>query len=166
VLANAARKPRGDVILADVAREDASVVLSELRELGLHHHGSIAIETVDSAMSDIAADAEKPAVGAPSDAVVWEELTQQTSESSQLSASYLAFIMIATLIAAIGIILDSPILIVGAMVVGPECGPIAGFCVAAVQRRREPAARSFAALAVGFPLAIGVALVLGLLGGG
>jgi hypothetical protein len=99
VLPDAARKPSGDVIFADVAREDASVVLSDLRRLGLHHHGSIAIETVDSSRSDMATDAEKAAVGAPTDAVVWEELTQQTSESAQLSMSYLAFIVIATLIA-------------------------------------------------------------------
>jgi uncharacterized hydrophobic protein (TIGR00271 family) len=51
-------------------------------------------------------------------------------------------------------VLDSPILIVGAMVVGPEFGPIAGFCVALVQRRRALAVRSFVALAIGFPLAI------------
>jgi uncharacterized hydrophobic protein (TIGR00271 family) len=63
--------------------------------------------------------------------------------------------VLAALIAAVGIYLDSPILIVGAMVVGPEFGPIAGFCVAAVHGRPRLAARSFAALAVGFPLAIG-----------
>jgi uncharacterized hydrophobic protein (TIGR00271 family) len=40
------------------------------------------------------------------------------------------------------------------MVVGPEFGPIAGVCVALVQRRRSLAVRSFIALAVGFPLAI------------
>ena len=45
--------------------------------------------------------------------------------------------VLACLIAAAGIILDSPILIIGAMVVGPEFGPIAGFCVAAVQRRPD-----------------------------
>jgi uncharacterized hydrophobic protein (TIGR00271 family) len=51
------------------------------------------------------------------------------------------------------------VLLVGAMVVGPEFGPIAGFCVAAVQRRQALAARSFAALAVGFPLVIASVLV-------
>jgi uncharacterized hydrophobic protein (TIGR00271 family) len=40
------------------------------------------------------------------------------------------------------------------MVVGPEFGPIAGFCVAIVTRRRHLARRSFVALAIGFPLAI------------
>jgi uncharacterized hydrophobic protein (TIGR00271 family) len=67
---------------------------------------------------------------------------------------FVLFMVLAGLIAAVGIFLDSEILIVGAMVVGPEFGPIAGFCVALVQRRRELALRSGIALAVGFPLAI------------
>ena len=156
----AARKPDGDVILADVAREDASVLLADLRRLGLHHSGSIAVDQIDTVISDAAIAAERAAVGSPADAVVWEELTERTSESAELSASFLAFMVIATVIASIGVILDSPILIVGAMVVGPEFGPIAGFCVAAVQRRPALAVRSFTALAVGFPL--GILVTLGL----
>lgn len=70
--------------------------------------------------------------------------------------------VLAALMASIGIYLDSPILVVGAMVVGPEFGPVAGFCVALVQRRPGLAARSAAALAVGFPLAIGATLVASL----
>ena len=63
--------------------------------------------------------------------------------------------VLACLIAAAGIILDSPILIIGAMVVGPEFGPIAGFCVAAVQRRPDLMKRSLLLpLAIGFPLGI------------
>ena len=111
-------------------------------------------------MSDAAIAAERAAVGSPADAVVWEELAERTSESAELSASFLAFMVIATVIASIGVILDSAILIVGAMVVGPEFGPIAGFCVAAVQRRPALAVRSFTALAVGFPL--GILVTLGL----
>jgi uncharacterized hydrophobic protein (TIGR00271 family) len=54
----------------------------------------------------------------------------------------------------VGIFQDSPILIVGAMVVGPEFGPLAGICVALVEGRRRLALRSLRALAVGFPVAI------------
>ena len=45
---------------------------------------------------------------------------------------------------AAGRLLDQPILIVGAMVVGPEFGPIAGFCFAipAACSRRSCSARS------------------------
>jgi uncharacterized hydrophobic protein (TIGR00271 family) len=154
VLDNAAKRPEGDVILCDVAREDASVILQDLKQLRLHEDGSIALELIDTALSKRAEQAEKHARGSPADAVVWEEVEQRTSENVELSGVFLLFMVLAALIASVGIFLDSPILIVGAMVVGPEFGPIAGFCVAAVQRKRDLAARSALALAVGFPLAI------------
>jgi uncharacterized hydrophobic protein (TIGR00271 family) len=162
-LREVAHKPDGDVILCDVAREDASVVIEDLKALEIHREGSIAVELVDTAISDAADVAEELAEGAPSDAVIWEEVTERTSETASLSAGFLIFMVLAAWIAAVGIFLDSAILVVGAMVVGPEFGPIAGFCVAAVQRRPAVAARSFAALAVGFPLAIGAALAASLI---
>lgn len=153
-LPGAARSPSGDVILCDVAREDTSVVLSELRELGLAEQGTIAVETIDTAISTAAEAAERAATGSPADAVVWEEVESRTSESAELSGSFLAFMVLATLIAGVGILTDSVILIIGAMVVGPEFGPLAGLCVALVQRHPALARRSLLALAVGFPLAI------------
>lgn len=154
LLPGAGRQPSGDVILCDVAREDASVVLADLRELGIHREGSIAVQMIDTHISDPAERAVQAARGLPSDAVVWEEVEERTAESATLSFSFLAFMVIAALIASVGIYLNSPILIVGAMVVGPEFGPIAGFCVAIIQPPRSLAARSAAALAVGFPGAI------------
>jgi uncharacterized hydrophobic protein (TIGR00271 family) len=60
---------------------------------------------------------------------------------------------IAAVIAGCGILLDSPILIVGAMVVGPEYGPLSALCVAAVRRRGRPAAEAAVTLAVGIAVA-------------
>ena len=159
-LPGASRKPSGDVVLCDVAREDASVVLADLRALGLAESGSIAVEEVSTAISEVARAAERAATGSPADAVVWEEVEGRTSEGAELSFSFLAFMVLATLIAAAGIMTDSQILIIGAMVVGPEFGPLAGFCVAVVERRPTLARRSFAALAVGFPLAVVLTSVL------
>jgi uncharacterized hydrophobic protein (TIGR00271 family) len=153
-LGSAARRPDGDVMLCDVAREDASVVLADLKALHVHEHGSIMLEEVDTAISRAADEAERRAPGAEADAVVWEEVEERTSENVELSSVFLLFLVLAALIATVGIFLDSPILIVGAMVVGPEFGPIAGFCVALVQRRRDLAVRSGVALAVGIPLAV------------
>lgn len=161
-LVGAAERPHGDLILCDVAREDASVIVAELRELGLEREGSIAIEPISSLVSEAARRAEQAAVGSPADAVVWETVEYQTSESAELSFSFLAFMALATMIAALGILQDSQILIIGAMVVGPEFGPLAGLCVALVQRQRRLARRSLQALTVGFPLAIAAALVLAL----
>ena len=58
--------------------------------------------------------------------------------------------------------LDSPILIVGAMVVGPEFGPIAGLCVAVVQRRPALVKRSLLPLVIGFPVGITAAYLFAL----
>jgi uncharacterized hydrophobic protein (TIGR00271 family) len=67
--------------------------------------------------------------------------------------------VLATAIAGAGILTDSQILIIGAMVVGPEFGPLAGLCVAIVQKRMELARRSLRALLVGFPVAIATTCV-------
>lgn len=155
-LPGAARKPAGDVILCDVVPEQTSVVLAALRRLGVDRDGSVALEQVDVELGAAALVAERVVRGSSADAVVWEEVEQRTSESAELSFSFLAFMSLATMIAAAGILTDSQVLIIGAMVVGPEFGPLAGFCVAVVQRRPELARRSLRALAVGFPFAIGL----------
>ena len=163
VIPGAARKPAGDVVLCDVAREEASVIIADLKELEVHRDGSIALEQIDSQLSEAAERAERAARGAPSDAVVWEEVEARTSESIELGGNFLAFITLACLIASVGIFLGSPILIVGAMVVGPEFGPLAGLCVALVDRRLDVARRSLLALAVGFPVGITAAFLFTLI---
>jgi uncharacterized hydrophobic protein (TIGR00271 family) len=150
----AATKPDGDVILCDVAKEEASVVLADLKELDIPRVGSIAVEHIDTALSDAAVAAEKAAPGLPSDAVVWEEVESRASEETELSVSFVLFMIGAMQIAAVGLVLDQPILIVGAMVVGPEFGPLAGISVALVHLEPGLARRSLAALLVGFPLGV------------
>jgi uncharacterized hydrophobic protein (TIGR00271 family) len=162
VLEGAARKPRGDVVLCDVAREDASVVIGDLRELGVVERGSISLEEIDSQLSAAAERAERATRGLAGDSVVWEEVESRTSETIELNANFLSFMVLACLIASVGVMLGQPVLIVGAMVVGPEFGPLAGVCVAIVQRRPGVARRSLRALAVGFPVGITAAFLFAL----
>lgn len=154
VLPGAALDPPGDVVLCDVAKEDASLVLGSLTELGIDRTGSISAETLDLSLSAAAARAEKAAPGDPADAVVWEQVSASTGDEAALSWTYLTFLAIACLIAGAGILVDSSVLIVGAMVVGPEFGPVAGLCVALAALEGSHARRSLAALVVGFPLGI------------
>jgi uncharacterized hydrophobic protein (TIGR00271 family) len=150
-LRGAATKPPGDLLLCDVAREQASVLVGELTDLGIGREGSITVEDVPTVISDAADRAEEAAPDmAFGDQVVWEDVEKRTSEETELSINFVEFMLIAGLLAAVGILLDSPILIVGAMVVGPEFGPLAALCVALVQRRPRLARRSFLALAAGF----------------
>ncbi|WP_250007044.1 DUF389 domain-containing protein [Actinoplanes sp. M2I2] len=152
VLAGAAVSPPGDLIEFDVVREGASRVLDRLRALGIERDGGIVMERIDTTLSDAAARAERRVPGLGVDAVVWHEIEQQTGEETALSASFLAFMTVAMIIAAVGVVLDQPILIVGSMVVGPEFGPLAALCVGLVQRKAGLVRRSALALGVGFPV--------------
>ena len=155
----AAVDPAGDVVIADVARESANEVLRELKAMGLDRNGSIALDAVGVALSSRGSEAEKAAPGAGDDAVVWEEIEQRTGEESRLSVTFLLFLSIATVIAGIGVLLDQPILIVGAMVVGPEFGPLAALSVGVIRRRPRVIGRSLLALTVGFAVAIVVTVL-------
>lgn len=156
VLRGAARNPEGDVVMCDVAREAGDELLTDLQELGLDTNGSIAVENIDLSLSKRADKAEAEAPGEGADAVLWEHLTDATHEESTLSATYLAFITLATMIAACGVVLDNAVLIVGAMAVGPEFGPLAGISTSIVQRAPRLALRSLIALLAGFAVAMAV----------
>ncbi|MEU5915976.1 DUF389 domain-containing protein [Streptomyces sp. NPDC047141] len=154
VLPGAARDPTGDVVMCDVAREAGHQLLGGLRALRIDEDGSIAVDSIDFSLSTRADEAEAEAPGEPADAVIWEQLADATHEESTLSITYSAFMILATMIAACGVVLDNAVLIVGAMAVGPEFGPLAGVCTAIVQRAPKLAARSLFALVVGFAAAI------------
>jgi uncharacterized hydrophobic protein (TIGR00271 family) len=154
VLPGAARDPAGDVVMCDVAREAGDELIGSLRKLGLDDCGSIAVEDIDLSLSRRAEKAEADAPGEGADAVLWEQLSDATHEESTLSVTYVAFLTLATMIAACGVVLDNAILIVGAMAVGPEFGPLAGLCTALVRRAPRLAARSLIALLVGFAAAM------------
>ncbi|WP_280342963.1 DUF389 domain-containing protein [Nocardia abscessus] len=154
-----ALEPEGDLVQADVAREAANDVLDDLTALGVCRSGGMTLTPVETVLSDAGERAVHEAPGDPSDAVVWEELLAQTHEESSLSATFLAFLTIACLLAAVGVATDSPVTIVGAMVVGPEFGPLAALAVAVVRRDFLLVRRSLLALAVGFPVAMVVTLL-------
>ena len=154
VVPGAARRPTGDLVQFDVAREAANGVLEQLRRLDLHRVGSIAVERIDTALSDAAAAAEAHAPGEPLEAVIWEEVEVRVRDDCALSPSLVMLLVIAVLIGAVGVLIDSPILIVGAMVIGPEYGPLASIALGLHSRRLRRVRRGLVALTVGFSAAI------------
>lgn len=161
---DAALDPPGDEITADIARESANDVVDELKALGLKRRGAITLDVVDTVVSTAAYRAENEADGDPADAVVWDELAERSREESTLNATFLTFLTLACLIAAVGVVTDSPVTVVGAMVVGPEFGPLAALAVAVVRRRGYLARRAALALLVGFPVAM-LVTAIAVLGG-
>lgn len=154
-----ATRPEGDVVLCDVARETANDVVEWLQSQGVHRRGAITVEAIEASVSDAAASAEMLAPGHGADALVWEELEARTRTEAALTVSFLTFMAVAAMIAAVGILLDSPILVIGAMVVGPEYGPLAALCVAIVRRRVQPAGVAAVTLTTGLMVAGAAALL-------
>lgn len=154
VLTGAARSPVGDVVLCDVAREAGDELIGALRKMGIDDSGSITVENIDLTLSKRADEAERAAPGEGADAVLWEELSEVTHEESTFSATYVSFLALATMLAACGVMLDNAVLIVGAMAVGPEFGPLAGISTALVQRAPRLVGRSLWALIGGFVVAM------------
>lgn len=154
VLRGAGIRPEGDLVLADVPRETANELVTQLRALGVHHEGTIEIQRVDTWLSADGFAAELKAPGSSADAVVWADVAQRSYDESELNWTYLSFMSLATLIAAIAIVLDSQILVIGAMVLGPEFGAVAALGVALVRRRYALLGHAIRTLLLGFTAAI------------
>jgi len=156
LMPNALLEPPGDVVEADVAREAVNGVIERLKELDVHHDGTIQIQPVTAWLSRSGLAAERTAPGAAADSVVWADVTSRAYQESELNWTYLTFMVLATLIASIAIVLDSQILIIGAMVLGPEFIPVAALGVALVRRRYTLFWVALRTLLVGFAAAIAV----------
>ncbi len=155
-LPGASVRPAGDLVLADVAREAGNEVVDQLRELGIPHAGSIHVEPVHTWLSHAGLAAERRTPGSSADSVVWADVTQRAYEETELNWTYLSFMVLATLIASIAIVLDSQILVIGAMVLGPEFVAVAALGLALVRRRGPLLVRAARTLVVGFLVAIAI----------
>jgi len=155
-------KPVGDLVEADVAREATDELLRTMDALGLHDRGGITILAVEASPSRNAVAAEKHAPGAPDDAVIWDAVRDTAEGQSHGSWSYYAFLCLATLIASVAVVTDSAILVVGAMVVGPEFSAVAALSVGLALGRRRLAARALGLLARGFVVAIALTTLVAL----
>ncbi|MFE3100030.1 DUF389 domain-containing protein [Nocardia tengchongensis] len=163
LIRGASIRPPGDLITAQLAREAANDIVQRLRELRVHQEGSIEIDQVGTWLSRSGFDAEVRTPGSSADSVVWAQVAQRAYEESELNWTYLSFLTLSILIASIAIVTDSQILTVGAMVLGPEFGPIAALGVALVRRRFVLLRLALRTLVFGFVAAIGLTIVLALI---
>ncbi|WP_392544015.1 DUF389 domain-containing protein [Oryzobacter telluris] len=154
VIRGASVRPRGDLVHVDVAREGANVVIDALRALGVPEEGALHVEPVTTWLSRSGLEADERTPGSSADSVVWADVTQRAYEDSEPNWTYGTFMVLATLIATIAIVLDSQILVIGAMVLGPEFGAVAALAVALVRRRGSLLRRAAGTLLLGFVAAI------------
>lgn len=159
VVRGAAVDPIGDMITCDVAPEEASYIVGDLRRMGLAQLGSIDIDEIDSSISAASAAAMQSASGKPADSVIWENVSARIDNEGLISGGMVSLFAFAGVIAAVAILIDSSPIVVGAMALCPDFGPIAAFAVGAVRRNGMRARGGLFALLVGFSAGIGASFV-------
>jgi uncharacterized hydrophobic protein (TIGR00271 family) len=161
VLNGAARRPEGDAVFFDVHDSAANLAFRALRDLGLDRDGPIAVEQVDASLTGTARAGG--GIGSPASEIapVWEMVEATIRAGAVYSPSFFALLAVAGLIAAVGILTNSQILIVGAMVVGPEYNAIIAVALGIGQRDRGAVRDGLLALVAGFFAAILVTFAFG-----
>jgi uncharacterized hydrophobic protein (TIGR00271 family) len=146
------------VFVADVEPAAADRLVEAIAELG------IPVDDYVLTKIDVVAPLRRQDLGGQHgiEGFAWVEVLGQARANSRPLARYLALISVAAVIAALGVIESSSILIVGAMAVSPDLLPICATCVGIVARRWRLARRSFATLTLGLALVVSVAALLGL----
>jgi uncharacterized hydrophobic protein (TIGR00271 family) len=157
-----ARLPEGDTVQFDVMRSAANGVLAQLKAFGLYRSSSVIVQEVDAALADTT---DRPGwrVSYHGEyAPVWDVVAANINDTAAYSPSFYTLLAFAGIIAACGILTNSQILVVGAMVVGPEYNAIVAVALGIERRDWAPVLRGLLALLVGFAFAIAVTLLFSL----
>jgi uncharacterized hydrophobic protein (TIGR00271 family) len=162
VMPGAARRPDGDAVQFDLLTRFANPVLRELRAQ-VQEHGSVVIQNVDAAIDGPGEPADHRGQRYGEVPPVWEMVESKIRAGGEYPLSFYGLLIIAGLIGAVGILTNSQILIVAAMVVGPEYGAIMATALGFDKGDRHAVRQGLAALAAGFALAVLATLIFGLL---
>jgi len=162
VRAGAACRPAGDAVEFDVRDGAANPVFAALRELGLDQAGVICVERVDAALTGQPRPDGDRGAFRQEIAPVWEMVEAVIRQGEAYAPSFYVLLAAAGLIGAVGLLTNSQILIVGAMVVGPEYNAIIGVALGISRRVRSEVRDGLLALGGGFLAAIVLCLLFGL----
>jgi uncharacterized hydrophobic protein (TIGR00271 family) len=161
VIEGTAQRPDGDAVFLDVDQGAANPVFRALRGLGLDRDGAITVDQVDASLTDAARPGGGIGSAASEVAPVWEMVEATIRGGAVYPPSFFILLAIAGLIAAVGILTNSQILIVGAMVVGPEYNAIIAAALGISKGERGLVRDGLLALVSGFSAAIVVTLAFG-----
>jgi len=154
-------QPGGDAVQFDVTASAASDALARLRELGADRPGPIAIQSVDAVIGT-AAPTRRQRVLERDVPPVWDLIEARIRRDAVYAPSFYLLLLCAGLIAATGILTNNQVLIVGAMVVGPEYSAIIAIALGIDRGERRPVTTGLLALLAGFSAAIAACLLYGL----
>ena len=162
VLAGAARRPEGDALNFDLTDESANPVLRQLRRLDLSTRGSVTVSQVNVTFDDPRNATQMRRYARREQIPVWAVVEGTIRANATYPPSFYVLLVVAGLIAAVGILTNSQILVVGAMVVGPEYFAIIAAALGCSKRDGPLVQEALTALSRGFLAAVIVTFLFAL----
>jgi uncharacterized hydrophobic protein (TIGR00271 family) len=142
------------VVSADLSPSAADEVLKVFHEHHVPHDDYVILR------QEVIAPGLGPSVPANvEEGFAWVEIVGEARAHARPVARYVLLMMVAGVVAGLGVITDNPILIIGAMAVSPDLLPLCAISVGLVGRRFLLARRAFGTLLIGMGLVMVVALV-------
>ncbi len=133
-------------------------VMARLREAGISENTYTIVLSPETVVSSRLEALKKRYSGLR---ISREELIARAEDLAPATSTFVAFLVLSTVIATAGLLLDSAATIIGAMVVAPLMGPAISTSVGTVVDERELASRGVRLQVIGLLLAIAVAAVIG-----
>lgn len=91
-----------------------------------------------------------------------EELYNESARNAVLDGNFIIFVVLSTIVAAIGLIEDNVAVVIGAMVIAPLLGPNLAFAIGVALGDRVLMGRAMVTNGIGIALAIGLCIIIGL----
>jgi uncharacterized hydrophobic protein (TIGR00271 family) len=123
--------------------------------------GTVAVEVVDAVIGERSGPPAGFGIVQRDVAPAWDVVEARIRSGAVYPPSFYVLLAIAGLIGSVGILTNSDILIVGAMVVGPEYNAIIGVALGIDRGEGPTVARGLAALVAGFLAAVILTLLFG-----
>ncbi|MHC5025029.1 MAG: TIGR00341 family protein, partial [Planctomycetota bacterium] len=109
------------------------------------------------------AEVSPPAPASIFGAISREELYEDVQDMTKLSRLYVATVVLSTIVATVGVLRNNVAVLIGAMVIAPLLGPNVGLALATTLGDEPLLRRALRANVVGVSIALGLALLVGLI---
>jgi uncharacterized hydrophobic protein (TIGR00341 family) len=148
------------LIILTVAPFRTSFVLHYLEELGIGRvKGRVIITEIEASIPRVRARKQDKFLRR----ISIEELEQNVSALTKFDFNYVLFIVLSSILAAMGLVGDDYVTLIASMIISPLMGPIVGIAFGAVTSNQKILREGFLAEGVGIFVSIFIGFIIGLI---
>ncbi|MFC4447604.1 TIGR00341 family protein [Halorussus aquaticus] len=147
--------------------EDVEALLDDLRAIGVQRKGYVTVSKLETVLSDRFerqrhdGPTAEETIEETNGRIAREELRARAAEIAPITANYVVFTVLSTIIATAGLLMNSAAVVVGSMVIAPLIGPAIAASVGSILDEDDLFRTSVKAQFAGLLVAVGSAAAFG-----